>query len=126
MRHFNYNETLNTSEWKEKRLEIIKRDKSCQRCGSLENLEVHHFFYIYGVSAWAYPDYLLITLCRKCHQKETDNSILLNNLINYIKLHSLFSDEIIKIFFSKLDNEYFEEYHLFNDKIKELKKMYKP
>ncbi len=56
-----------TQDWAEKRLRRKVRDRfTCQRCGSQENLDVHH---IKAGPAQSSND--LITLCRSCHLEET-------------------------------------------------------
>ena len=65
----NYNEQLKNPLWQKKRLEIMNRDEfQCKMCFSKENsLVVHHKVYYSKTKAWEYEDYLLITLCEKCH-----------------------------------------------------------
>jgi 5-methylcytosine-specific restriction endonuclease McrA len=66
----NYQEQLLTENWKVKRNIIFKRDNyCCQKCLSKKNLCVHHKKYINGRMCWDYPDSLLITLCKICHNK---------------------------------------------------------
>ena len=70
-----YSDLLNTEEWRNKRLKIIKRDNCrCVYCGNRFNLHVHHKYYsAYPngvlVDPWNYPDDALITLCSYCHQR---------------------------------------------------------
>ena len=70
-----YSDLLNTEEWRNKRLKIIKRDNCrCVYCGNRFNLHVHHKYYsAYPngvlVDPWNYPDDALITLCAYCHQR---------------------------------------------------------
>ena len=70
-----YSDLLNTEEWRNKRLKIIKRDNCrCVYCGNRFHLHVHHKYYsAYPngvlVDPWNYPDDALITLCSYCHQK---------------------------------------------------------
>ena len=43
-------------------------DFKCMSCGSQDDtLNVHHYYYIDGKMIWEYPDELLITLCKFCH-----------------------------------------------------------
>ena len=69
-----YEDLLNSKEWKDKRLQILKRDHyTCRYCGSKHNLQVHHLYYVkypggYRATPWDYPDKALITLCRNCHE----------------------------------------------------------
>ena len=63
-----YQEYLDSSDWKQRRARILKRDKyQCSMCGTGMNLRVHHV---------RYPDVLgeesdddLITVCDSCHEK---------------------------------------------------------
>ena len=70
-----YSDLLNTKEWRNKRLKIIKRDNCrCIYCGNRFHLHVHHKYYsAYPngvlVDPWNYPDDALITLCSYCHQR---------------------------------------------------------
>lgn len=70
-----YSDLLNTEEWRNKRLKIIKRDNyRCIYCGNRFHLHVHHKYYsAYPngilVDPWNYPDDALITLCAYCHQR---------------------------------------------------------
>jgi 5-methylcytosine-specific restriction endonuclease McrA len=74
--HGSYKGLLLSKEWKEKRKEILKKDNyKCKCCGSSNELQIHHRQYHYSLKLrrhrkpWEYPSLLLITLCRKCHQK---------------------------------------------------------
>ena len=70
-----YSDLLNTEEWRNKRLKIIKRDNCrCVYCGNRFHLHVHHKYYsAYPngvlVDPWNYTDDALITLCVYCHQR---------------------------------------------------------
>ena len=64
-----YAEKLKDPRWKSRRMEILVRDKGrCVACGSPHWLQVHHKEYISGLEPWEYPDELLETLCRRCHE----------------------------------------------------------
>lgn len=73
--HGSYGALLFTLEWKNKRSEILDRDKKCIICFSTENLQIHHRQYHFIVREnkfklpWEYEDYLLITLCESCHHR---------------------------------------------------------
>lgn len=77
LKHDNrYGALLFRKEWKEKRKEILLRDKNkCIICGEVANLEVHHRQYVYKKAMrkfnlpWDYPNHVLITLCRECHSQ---------------------------------------------------------
>lgn len=82
-------------EWKEKRKEIMKRDKCCTICGSISKLEVHHLAYIYDREPWDYPDEYFTTLCRNCHQQITEDTEELKELLNDMKLIPFWPRDII-------------------------------
>ena len=70
-----YRERLDDPRWRRKRSRIVERDHyTCQWCGSHENLQVHHKYYMRYpdgklADPWDYPDEKLITLCENCHRK---------------------------------------------------------
>lgn len=70
-----YSLQLNSYKWKNKRQQIIERDKyKCVYCGRTDNLQVHHTYYLIyenneKVKPWNYPDESLITVCNDCHKK---------------------------------------------------------
>lgn len=63
-----YTEYLNSTWWRYIRRGVIFRDRGrCRRCGSREQLDVHHLDYS-RLGREKFDD--LITLCRACHQAE--------------------------------------------------------
>lgn len=63
-----YEEQLKDRRWWLTRKVILIRDEhKCTRCGSPNNLQVHHLYYTSGKLAWEYPFEALTTLCKKCH-----------------------------------------------------------
>lgn len=70
-----YDEWLQDERWQMKRERILERDHhQCQWCRKETDLRVHHKAYHKfsdgsQVPPWDYPDRLLITLCKDCHQK---------------------------------------------------------
>jgi hypothetical protein len=68
-----YSEKLKDPRWQKKRLEIFKRDGwACRYCFDSESmLAIHHTFYKANCDPWDYPDESLVTLCRSCHEAET-------------------------------------------------------
>jgi 5-methylcytosine-specific restriction endonuclease McrA len=81
----NYKQQLRTSAWLKLRSEVMERDNfvcvNCL-CDNFERqLHVHHITYLKGRKAWEYPDYLLVTLCEKCHTQEHKST--LKSRINY-------------------------------------------
>ena len=74
--HGSYGSLLFDPRWKAKRMEIIIRDnRCCVICKDTNELQVHHRQYQFIKSEnafkmpWDYPDDLLITLCKSCHQR---------------------------------------------------------
>lgn len=79
MANSNYFTLLKDPRWQKKRLEIMNRDGfKCQDCGHDDlPLNIHHKYYIYGMTPWDYDNDILITLCEECHQQwEYDKSII--------------------------------------------------
>lgn len=68
---FSIGEELKKPEWKAKRQEILKRDRfKCAICGcDYKTLNIHHLRYLPDREYWDYPNELLITVCKDCHQK---------------------------------------------------------
>jgi len=65
----NYNLYLQTNEWKEKRLKVLKRDNwTCQSCLEREANEVHHITYKH---VFKEPCFDLISICYNCHDELT-------------------------------------------------------
>lgn len=63
-----YSDLLNTIDWDIKRHHIFKRDNyKCQKCGSVQELVLHHKEYEPNKLPWDYPDENFITLCNNCH-----------------------------------------------------------
>lgn len=74
--HGSYGHLLFDPRWQSKRSGIMARDQSCcVICKGVDELQVHHRQYHYVREAkgfkvpWDYPDQLLITLCKSCHQR---------------------------------------------------------
>jgi 5-methylcytosine-specific restriction endonuclease McrA len=65
--YYKYKQYLKSIEWKAIRLDIIQLRQSCERCGSIKRLEVHHKTY-----ARLFNEKLsdLELLCSTCHRKE--------------------------------------------------------
>lgn len=74
MTKYQYRQLLKSPLWKRKREKILLRDnKTCQVCGKIKYLQVHHIWYIPGKKPWQVPDSYLVTLCRTCHKKAHKN-----------------------------------------------------
>lgn len=65
-----YEEYLNSTEWKQTRSLIIERDQHCMICHSSKNLEVHHNTY-QRLGQEQPGD--LVTVCGNCHKFITDS-----------------------------------------------------
>ena len=65
-----YKELLKDKRWEKKRIDILnKKGCVCSKCGSTENLQVHHLYYDKSKNPWNYPDDAFIVLCKKCHEE---------------------------------------------------------
>lgn len=98
-------------QWQRRRLEILNRDNfTCQRCYDTETqLEVHHVVYRNRTKYQDYLDKELITLCRKCHQHETENlDRSIEFLVYQIRTSGMLSDEIMEL----------ASYHMKNPKVR--------
>lgn len=94
-----YSEKLRDPRWQKKRLQILERDEwACQRCGDTNStLVVHHRRYLPDKEPWDYPDELLITLCKECHEYEKENTPIVDHDL-LAMLHTLFlSDDIYSL-----------------------------
>lgn len=111
MHRFNYNELLKSFEWKQKRQEIIERDKCCQKCGKPFDLNVHHVFYIPKTHPAGYTNDVYIVLCKDCHKQEHDFQNLIESALKYIRLRGLLSVEIWDKFFNNIEDDEFFEFH---------------
>ena len=75
-RHGTYGALLFDKRWIERRGQILLRDgNQCVICQGTEGLQVHHrqYHFVKALNQfkapWEYEDYLLITLCERCHSK---------------------------------------------------------
>lgn len=60
-------------QWYRLRDSVLKRDGyKCVVCGTGEDLQVHHHWYMQGRSAWEYPVDELSTVCGKHHEEITE------------------------------------------------------
>jgi hypothetical protein len=74
--HGTYGALLFDKRWIARRLDILTRDSNaCVNCQETVNLQVHHrqYHFIKALqqfkAPWDYEDYLMITLCDRCHSK---------------------------------------------------------
>jgi 5-methylcytosine-specific restriction endonuclease McrA len=73
IREESYQEFLGGKYWKKVRRVVLKRDKCCQACGSLNKLHVHHLSYKHHGDEMNHLEDL-VTLCAVCHQTEHSKS----------------------------------------------------
>lgn len=67
-----YEEFLQSDYWQQVRYWILERDgHTCQSCGAMIRLEVHHLTYEHHGEEHLHPEDL-VTLCRDCHAREHD------------------------------------------------------
>lgn len=94
-----YGEKLKKSEWQKRRLEILTRDNfTCQKCKDAgTELQVHHRHYINGREPWDYPNDLLVTLCRPCHQDEERFADSAQEISETMHFWGFFNSEIVGV-----------------------------
>jgi hypothetical protein len=97
-----YSDKLKSPTWQKRRLTILNRDSfKCKWCGDDKStLHIHHLGY--GQDPLTVEDKLLITLCEKCHEEETNtlNKIrirLFNDLRN-LGMNSIMIEGMYRIF----------------------------
>lgn len=69
-----YAEKLLDPRWQKLRLRVLERDGfTCRWCKAEDKtLNVHHLYYESGNEPWDYPLTAFLTLCRDCHQTESE------------------------------------------------------
>lgn len=95
-----YAEKLLDPRWQKKRLEIFSRDNwTCLSCGRLDmTLSVHHRQYIDGRDPWDYPDHMLATYCKNCHETEhLIGSTLREDLISILRIENLYIRQVSEL-----------------------------
>ena len=103
------NSYYDSLKWSHIRDLIHKRDKNCQRCESVDNLNVHHIIYDnFGNEKDHLED--LVLLCRKCH-KTLHNKYSVDKFpgrqrywISYLKKIKQFNEENTEITSRSSDN----------------------
>jgi hypothetical protein len=114
-----YYEKLKNPKWQKKRLEILERDNwTCQNCsGTSKELNVHHKIYYPNYEPWDYPNDLLITYCKDCHELDKNwRNYFEDALINLLRKHCTFNSlqilvYIIKYLPSKFDKIFSKTTH---------------
>lgn len=100
-----YSETLKNGNWQKRRVEILQRDNfKCVLCKSEDRLEIHHINYIDGIKAWEYPNDMLITLCRGCHEKEYPRSKVERYLMETLRMNGFMVGDLLALS-TKIDTE---------------------
>ncbi len=93
-----YQSQLRQEEWKTRSAEIKERDNyHCQafNCSFPKSiLEVHHLDYFNHKYPWDYPNDMLITLCHKCHSKETTRYKFEESLFTALKMKGFLACDI--------------------------------
>lgn len=93
-----YSENLKNGNWQKRRVDILQRDNfKCTVCGSNEFLDIHHVDYITGTRAWEYPNDMLKTLCRKCHEKEQPRFKVERYLMDSLKMKGFMVGDLLAL-----------------------------
>jgi hypothetical protein len=58
----------NTQRWRNLRKEVLDQKPACSRCGSKEELQVHHIMPHRGQEELFFNPRNLVVLCKSCHQ----------------------------------------------------------
>lgn len=95
-----YKEKLSDKRWQLKKSKIFERDKyKCQspNCKSDDTvqIQVHHLEYLGNLDPWEYPDDMLVTLCKFCHNKETGRVELENSLATTLRMNGFLYADIL-------------------------------
>lgn len=97
-----YQEQLRDRRWQIKRTKILTRDNYlCQNvnCKHRDDhsvlIEVHHLEYIDNTMAWDYPDDMLVSLCRKCHESEQLRPKEEKYLINTLRMKGFLVSDLL-------------------------------
>ena len=70
-----YTERYQSSEWITFRRNILSEQPTCEVCGSLNNVQVHHIIPVRFAPSLFLERSNVQVLCRECHQKETAKEI---------------------------------------------------
>lgn len=68
-------EQYKSPEWRRLSANVIKEVGCCERCGSKNNLQVHHLVAVRYAPERFLDRNNLMVLCRTCHQNETQREI---------------------------------------------------
>lgn len=109
----NYAELLKSPIWQKRRLEIMQRDNfTCQKCGSnVDELHVHHRYYVHGFMPSQYPDDALVTLCHSCHEMAHSFIEMCKRIMDGIKIGDFYE-------FKRGDTTYYGMvFHIIHDSL---------
>ena len=68
--HYKYSAQLKDKRWYAFReFVFVVRGNRCEKCGSKENIQVHHLLYKKGRLAWEYTVNDVMVVCGDCHKK---------------------------------------------------------
>jgi 5-methylcytosine-specific restriction endonuclease McrA len=75
-----FNEKLyKTTQWKQLRKKILKEQPACFKCGSTNNLQIHHIIPPLGNEELFFNENNLVVVCLACHQIITNKEIRKRN-----------------------------------------------
>lgn len=94
-----YSDKYKDPRWQKKRLEIFERDKwTCSSCvDDSATLHVHHKIYLPKREPWDYPNELLITLCERCHESETNDMPIAEKFICESLKRNFLSNDLMRM-----------------------------
>lgn len=95
-----YKEKLSDKRWQIKKTAILDRDNwKCTnpKCKSDDTvqLQVHHLMYLGANDPWDYPDDMLITLCKYCHDAENGREDLEKHLANTLRMKGFLISDLL-------------------------------
>lgn len=95
-----YKQKLLDRKWQIKKNKILERDKykcqsaSCKSDDTIQ-LQVHHLEYLGDLDPWDYPDDMLVTLCKICHEKENNRIELEKNLSTTLRMKGFLVSDLV-------------------------------
>jgi len=102
MATLSYRDQLKDKRWHIKRNAILLRDNhQCKNTNCKHRndnsviIEVHHLDYIDGKMAWEYPDDMLVSLCRICHESEQLRPKEEKYLINALRMKGFLLSDLL-------------------------------
>jgi 5-methylcytosine-specific restriction protein A len=68
-------ELYSTMQWNKLRAKLLEEQSSCFKCGSIDNLHVHHIIPPRGDKELFFDTNNLVVICSKCHRIITNKEI---------------------------------------------------